>query len=82
MDQTERKWTIQAMEALRGLRILGLRYMTQEEADAMGWTRRPLVLVLEEGKLLYASMDDEGNDGGALHGQDKEGNFLGFPVMR
>jgi hypothetical protein len=35
----------------------------------MGWARRPLVIELDDGTLMFASRDDEGNDGGALFGQ-------------
>jgi hypothetical protein len=64
---------------LQGRKIVDARYMTQKEADQMGWYSRPLVLILDDGNLLYPSADDEGNDGGALFTNDKDNN--GFPVL-
>ena len=55
-------------------------FMTQEEADVLGWYSRPLVIRLDNDTLLYMSSDDEGNDGGALFG-NTEKEELTFPVI-
>ena len=55
---------------LVGKTIESVRYMTQEEADAMMWDKRPLVIQFTDGSLLTCQSDDEGNDGGAMHYQD------------
>jgi hypothetical protein len=55
--------------------------MTPAEAREMGWHHRPLVLVMDDGTLLFPSSDDAGNDAGALFGQDPKGGDLTFPVL-
>ena len=51
---------------LCGRTIKGIRYMTPAEMDNVGWHRAPLILILDDNTLLFASSDDEGNDAGAL----------------
>lgn len=69
LDQTETiesRWTGIAHDQLVGRRIIAVRYLSQEEATEMGWYQRPIVLILDDGNLIFPSQDDEGNDGGAL----------------
>ncbi len=68
---------IGAMHELVGRKIIEVRYMTDEELMNEGWNgeRAPVVLVLDNGDLLYPSQDDEGNGPGALFGfEQKSGN--------
>ncbi len=51
---------------LIGLKIVGVRYLTQEETEASGWYSAPIVIELSDGSALIPQSDDEGNDGGAL----------------
>ena len=51
---------------LLGKRIVGVRYLTQEETEASGWYSSPIVIELDDGSALIPQQDDEGNDGGAL----------------
>ena len=51
---------------LLGKRIVGVRYLTQEETEASGWYSSPIVIELDDGSSLIPQQDDEGNDGGAL----------------
>ena len=51
---------------LLGKRIVGVRYLTQEETEASGWYSSPIVIELDDGSALIPQADDEGNDGGAL----------------
>jgi hypothetical protein len=55
-----------AEKKLVGRRIKEVRYMTKEEAGDMYWSKRPLVIVFDNGSYMFASADDEGNNGGAL----------------
>jgi len=80
MDVIEKRWTAYANQHLIGRRIVSVRYMTKEEADAMGWYKRPLVMVLDNDTVLYLSSDDEGNDGGVMFGQTEK-DELTFPVL-
>ena len=91
---TEAKWTSFAIEKLLGKRVSRIRYLSDTEAEEMGWHSRPLVLefgevVDKKGRQLppiayiFASSDDEGNDGGALFGGSyKTGRDWTFPVLR
>ncbi len=57
---------------LKGKVIDHVRYMTPKEAQAMYWDNRPLIIVFTDGTAMFASMDDEGNNGGALFTNNKE----------
>ena len=50
---------------LYGKKIVGVRYLTEEETEASGWYF-PIVIELSAGMALIPQSDDEGNDGGAL----------------
>lgn len=65
-DQLTRAWETKAHRALVGRRIVEARYMSQAEADALGFHSRAPVLVLDDGTALFPQADDEGNDAGAL----------------
>ena len=51
---------------LYGKKIVGVRYLTEEETEASGWYSAPIVIELSDGSALIPQSDDEGNDGGAL----------------
>jgi hypothetical protein len=72
-------WEKKAKACLVGRKITGVRWMEQDEADDMGWSRRAIVLQLDDGNLIYPSMDDEGNDAGALFTNDPKNPC--FPVF-
>ena len=77
----EKTWTDYAEERLVGKKIKRVRYLTNVEAEGLGWYSRPLVIVLNDGSLILPSMDDEGNNGGALFGQSNQGDDWTFPVI-
>lgn len=54
-------------------KISSVRYMTQDEADAFMWDKRPLVIRFTDGSFLVPQMDDEGNNGGAMYFQNDSG---------
>lgn len=60
-------WTKEANRLLVNKRIVQVRYMTDEEQRAFSWSNKAVVLQLDDGTLLFPSMDDEGNNAGALH---------------
>ena len=78
---TEKTWTSYAKARLVGKKIKSVRYLTPLEQNSMEWFNRPLVIQLDDGSLIFPSMDDEGNDGGALFGQSKDGKEWTFPVI-
>lgn len=64
-DKIKAQW-IHRLRQLIGRTIIAVRYMTPEEQKLLGWHRSPVVLVLNDGTLLYPQADDEGNNAGAL----------------
>jgi hypothetical protein len=82
MSTTVTQWNKLAKKALQGQRITNVRYLTPVEASRLGWSYQPISIQLEDGSLFFPSMDDEGNDAGALFGQDADGNEVTIPVMR
>lgn len=75
-------WTDYAKDRLVGRTIKLVRYLSAEETDALGWYCRPLVIQLDDGSILFPSKDDEGNDGGALFGEPRDGDEEWvFPVL-
>lgn len=66
-----------------GLRIANVRPMTLAEMDAEGWSpgymsSTPMVFVLSDGTLIYASRDSEGNGPGVLFGKTPDKGAVAF----
>ena len=74
-----KRWTDIATKQFLGQRIVKVRYMSDKEAEELGWDFRPVVLQLSDGNILFPSSDDEGNNAGALFTNDKEDDIL--PVL-
>lgn len=79
---TEAQWLAYARKHLVGRTITSVAYITRSEAKENMWHSRPVALMLDNGSMLWPQSDDEGNNGGALAGIDKDGNPLAFPVLR
>ena len=60
------QWKNRLSPELLGQRIVKMQYMSKKDAENMGWYKRPLMLMLENGTWIIPQQDDEGNDGGAL----------------
>ncbi len=75
----ERNWIKDIEKVLLGKKIVSIRYMTKKEMKEMGWYKRPVILQLDDGNIIYPSMDDEGNNGGALFTNDQ--NLPTIPVF-
>jgi len=80
MADMDAKWNLIAQKMLVGKKVKAVSYMTDGEAQAMGWSSRPVVIEFEDGTQLIPSSDDEGNDAGALYTSDKKNPVL--PVLR
>lgn len=65
-QETLHTWTLKAKQVLEGRKIVEVRYLNDEEMDDMGWYKRPLCFMLDNGEYCIVSCDDEGNDGGSL----------------
>jgi len=60
-------WTEYAAKRLVGRTITKVEYLDSKNCkDAFGWYKRPITFTLDNGKVVIAQMDDEGNDGGVL----------------
>ncbi len=56
--------------------ITALRPMNEAERQALNWPEAaPIVIKLDDGKLLFASTDDEGNGAGSMWLRDKGGKI-------
>lgn len=73
-------WQKESEKFLVGKTIKSVRYMTDEEAKEIGWFKRPLIVIFDDGEYVFASADDEGNEGGALFTSDAD--LYCIPVMR
>ena len=68
MANLTKKWTEYAEDRLVGRKIVKVAYLTDEECEKdFGWYKRPITFTLDDGKVIIAQMDDEGNDGGVLY---------------
>lgn len=65
-SDTRTYWTKVAKKTLLNKKIVDVFYMTEEDAEKMGWYSCPVVFVLDDGTQIIPSADDEGNDGGSL----------------
>ncbi|CAI8217664.1 MAG: Uncharacterised protein [Cryomorphaceae bacterium] len=65
MKTTDEKHSARFEKILKGKKVDSCRYMTRDEADDMGWYKRPLAIMFTDGTYLVLQSDDEGNDGGA-----------------
>ena len=61
-----KQWTDEAKKVLQGKTITEVRYLNDEEMEMMGWYKRPVCFVLNDGTSCILSCDDVGNDGGVL----------------
>lgn len=77
----DERWTEYADTHLKGRTIIGCRYLSKKEAEGMGWYRRSVVMVLDDGTLIFSSKDDEGSDAGAMFGNGPNGEELTFPAL-
>lgn len=65
------QWTDLSKKVLEGKTITEVRYLNDEEMEMMGWYKRPICFLLDDGTFCFLSCDDEGNDGGVLfYGKD------------
>ena len=58
-DGLRYRWS-KAFTPLLGKKIVGIRWMSNKEAKEMDWNGLAIVLTLDDGTLLYPSMDDAG----------------------
>ena len=64
--ETINRWLLDINRKLQGRTIKEARYLTDAEAEGLGWHRKAVVLILDNGHQIWPSADDEGNDAGAM----------------
>lgn len=69
-------WISRVKSVLVGRTIKDVRFLSTDEALAIGWASCPVVIVLDDGQLLIPSMDPEGNGPGVLFT-----TYRDFPVV-
>ena len=72
-------WCDVAKKLLLNRKIVGVRYLLDEEMEMLGWDQRSIVLILDDGNMIFPSSDDEGNRAGALFTNDPKTPVL--PVL-
>lgn len=82
VNEMLKRWTKYGEEHLVGRKITAVRYITEAECNVLGWNAAAIVITLDDGTILFPSMDDEGNGAGALFGTKPGGAELTFPVIR
>ena len=75
----EKYWDEVAKGLLLNKKIVNVRYLTEKEAEDLGWYERVVAFQTEDGLWFFPSRDDEGNGGGALFNSD--GKHGCFPVI-
>jgi len=65
-SEVQNYWTKKSKDVLQGRTIVEVRYLNDEEMEQLGWYKRPLCFILDNGEYCVVSCDDEGNDGGSL----------------
>jgi hypothetical protein len=65
-NEVQNHWTKISKEVLQGRTIVEVRYLNDEEMEQLGWYKRPVCFILDNGEYCVVSCDDEGNDGGSL----------------
>lgn len=64
-------------KAMMGKKIVGIRFMSKQEAEEFGWFMGALILSMDDGSTIYSMQDSEGNGPGALFM-----NGVTFPPIR
>lgn len=77
--QREAYWVSIAKDQLLGRRIVNVRYLSETEMEEIGWEDRCVVMVLDDGNIVYPSSDDEGNRAGSLFTNNEKDPVL--PVL-
>ncbi len=84
--EKDKYWQDLANEHLVGRKIVKAQWLIPKEAKRLfGWDYQPIELFLDNGTILTPSMDDEGNNAGALFTNIKNKEMIGevgFPVFR
>ena len=73
----EKDFIAKAKKYWLGRTITDIRFMSEEERDNNAWDKRGIVIILDDGNILYPMSDEEGNDTGAIGTSYKQLNVIG-----
>ena len=71
----EERCTKHAKELLVGKTIKDVVYLRHMDIEEMLWSKRPLMIIFDDDSIMVPMMDDEGNDGGAIHFHSRKENI-------
>jgi hypothetical protein len=80
-EEREKYWIDIAKSVLLNRKIVEVRYLTEQEMEMLGWYKRAVVFILDDGTIVYPSQDDEGNNAGALFYQKEDSDDYVLPVI-
>lgn len=69
-----------ANDKLLGRKIISVRYLTEVEAQAFQWNHSCVVIELDDGAMIFPSVDNDGSEAGALH-YNKNGHLDVIPII-
>jgi hypothetical protein len=69
------KFIEKIVQILKGRTISEVRYMNEYEKEMLGWNKGCIMIILDDGTIIYPSKDDEGNDAGALFVDNIQNNI-------
>jgi len=72
---TEMICTEHAKKLLVGKTIKDVVYLNDFDIEEMLWSKRPLMIIFDDDSIMIPMMDDEGNDGGAIHFHNRKENI-------
>jgi len=78
--QLDNMWVNKIKKNLLNKKIIDVRVMSISETKNLGWDYRSIVITLDDGEMIYPSMDDEGNEAGAIFTTYED--LPTIPVMR
>ena len=76
------RWHKKIEKQLCGKKIVAIRYMRPDEAEANYWDYQPIMLILDDGTALCPMSDCEGNEAGAIACIGDNVEVETIPVMR
>lgn len=73
-NSVRQAWTEEARKKLVGRTVVSVDYLSRNDCTCVGWHESSVLIVFDDGTVVFPSQDDEGNGAGALFGQAPEGD--------
>lgn len=65
---------------LIGKTIYNISFLDEDSCEEMGWYKRPLEIIFDDGSTLIPMQDDEGNDGGSMCYKGEDGENIIYTI--